>query len=642
MDRSSCAGLLHTLWLYLLFMCGAPAVAGDTICVYCSNGGVDIYPVPYFQRLQLTGGRVLIYVRNGQQFSYEMSEVDSVSTQVPVLPRLLSFGFETQCNTHLFSDVEARIEGDSVVGATIGAVGRWLTPTFALSDPQAIVHYNGRDLVSRSSRHSFSRTADYAVGIPAQRILYPSNPETPAMQYAFQNYVRHYAVRVRWLTDEAQQVPRVDINIENGRMPRDRTTYLRAFISIDGAGVFPSMQDTVRIRGRGNSSWTQTQKKPYRLRFATRHRLLGMPPGKNWVLLANFRTGSLLANAIGMKASQLMGAAAANHIVPVELYMNGEYRGSYMLTGKLGFSENGIDIEDDTMAALLELDSNYDGTYKFYSSSYDLPVNIMSPNFDEEQLSPLTFDLIRDEFNAFTDAVRKDEPLEQHLDIRAAASYMALNEFINNYELMHPKSTYVYNEHLGEQRPWIFGPTWDLDYTFGYDTNQTYFQVGTTDNYFYKHRVGAYLFWRRLRQYEAIDRATYRLWTEFLQDGGLQELQDFCDEYYSYARPSLEHNLTMWPDSTDYAASIACAKLWLQQRAEHIYSHLNTYPLDEEDPGEETDIETTVPTIEPLTVDVYSLQGYRVKTSASPTRWHEGLPSGIYLVNGRKILLRAS
>ena len=357
------------------------------------------------------------------------------------------------------------------------------------------------------------------------------------------------------------------------------------------------------------------------------------------MLLANFRTGSLLANAIGMKASQLFGAAAANHIVPVELYMNGEYRGSYMLTGKVGFSENGIDIEDETMAALLELDSNYDGTYKFRSSSYDLPVNIMSPNFDEEQLSPLTFDLIRDEFDAFTDAVRRDEPLEPHLDIHSVASYMALNEFINNYELMHPKSTYVYNERLGAEMPWIFGPTWDLDYTFGYDTNQTYFQTGTTDDYFYKHRVNAYLFWRRLRINPSIDRATYRIWTEFLQEGGLQELQDFCDEYYNYARPSLEHNLTMWPDSTDYAASIADAKLWLQRRAEHIYSHLTPYPLDEEEPGDETDIPSTDSRTDPQCVDVYNLQGCKVKAAAPLHRWHEGLRPGIYLVNGRKVLL---
>ena len=53
-----------------------------------------------------------------------------------------------------------------------------------------------------------------------------------------------------------------------------------------------------------------------------------------------------------MKAACLVGTAGANHIVPVELYMNGEYRGSYNFTEKVGFSNNSIDLDDETGAAL--------------------------------------------------------------------------------------------------------------------------------------------------------------------------------------------------------------------------------------------------------------------------------------------------
>ena len=56
----------------------------------------------------------------------------------------------------------------------------------------------------------------------------------------------------------------------------------------------------------------------------------------------------MMTNAIGMKVAQLAGVAGANHIVPVNLYINGEYRGSYNFTEKIGFHNNSIDLDDET------------------------------------------------------------------------------------------------------------------------------------------------------------------------------------------------------------------------------------------------------------------------------------------------------
>ena len=182
---------------------------------------------------------------------------------------------------------------------------------------------------------------------------------------------RKVAVDVEWLTDKATQVPRIDINIEGGKMPADRETYLRAHITIDGAGVFPSMQDSVNIRGRGNSSWAgETGKSPYRLKFDSSVKPFGLTKGKSWVLLANRQTGSMLSNAMAMKVAAMIETAGANRIIPVELYMNGNYRGSYNFTQQCGFSNNSIDLEDETNAARLELETYYDETNRFTTSAH--------------------------------------------------------------------------------------------------------------------------------------------------------------------------------------------------------------------------------------------------------------------------------
>ena len=94
--------------------------------------------------------------------------------------------------------------------------------------------------------------------------------------------------------------------------------------------------------GRGNTTWSSNPdtKNPYRLKFADKVRPLGLPKGRSWVLLANKRAGSMLTNAYGMKAASLLGTVAYNHIIPVDLYVNGTFKGSYNLTEKVGFSSN--------------------------------------------------------------------------------------------------------------------------------------------------------------------------------------------------------------------------------------------------------------------------------------------------------------
>ena len=106
--------------------------------------------------------------------------------------------------------------------------------------------------------------------------------------YLMMPFGREYRVHVDWLTDRAEQVPRIDIDIENGEMVQSKDYYLNATITIEGAGVFPSVEPTpVQIKGRGNSSWSSWawDKNPYRLKFEEKQKPFGLTKGKNWVLL---------------------------------------------------------------------------------------------------------------------------------------------------------------------------------------------------------------------------------------------------------------------------------------------------------------------------------------------------------------------
>jgi spore coat protein CotH len=150
--------------------------------------------------------------------------------------------------------------------------------------------------------------------------------------------------------------------------------YLTGKVSMAGYGNYDDLKSTaVNIKGRGNSTWYY-DKKPYRLKFDKKISICGLTKAKNYVLLANYIDPTLMRNAVALKIAQLLGISYTNHCIPVNLILNGKYRGSYMLTEKVGLNSASVDVKDEAKAILFELDTNYDEAYKFKSPIYNLPV----------------------------------------------------------------------------------------------------------------------------------------------------------------------------------------------------------------------------------------------------------------------------
>ncbi len=414
-------------------------------------------------------------------------------------------------------------------------------------------------------------------------------------QYAtvWEPYGREVTVHVDWLTDKATSVPAIYLNTVGNVPIADKVTYLRAYISIDGAGVFPDFADSVSVRGRGNTSWAGAYgKSPYRLKFDAKKKPFGLTAGKNWVLLANNQTGSMMTNAVAMKVAKLVQTAGANNIVPVELYLNGEYRGSYNFTQKVGLSNNSVDLADDTNATLLELDSYYDEPYRFRDDAFHLPVNIKEPdfekNYDEER-----YNLIVDHFNEFTTLLYGggDEYAEM-MDVEQFARFFFVNNYVLNCELGHPKSCYLYREDiLSHESPYVFGPVWDFDWAYGYDGSSVYCQNGATADVLdrFSFQAGGQFYRSLYTQSDEVKRASYVLWKNFMAKYQ-QEVIEYIDDYFAYANSSFLHNAERWSDGLDYEYNKENMKQWLQTRAEYVFANLEAYDIDEPQPIELGDV----------------------------------------------------
>ena len=434
------------------------------------------------------------------------------------------------------------------------------------------------------------------------------------------------------------EVPVIKINIEGNQIVKDKETYLKASFEIEGKGQYKDFKDSIQIKGRGNSSWSpvydwNNPKNPYKLKFAKKQAPFGLTKGKKWVLLANKIDGSLLTNAIGMEVARVVGTEAANDIIPVDLYINGEYRGNYNFTEQVDMSSNSVKLKDESKATLIELDTYYDEPYKFKDATYQLPANIKFPDFSEGgDETSINQNDIEGNFNKLTAAVANGDDLSNILDLNALGKYMLVNELIANFEILHPKSTYLYNaDVLDNTSKWKFGPVWDLDWAYGYENTYNY---GTmeSDYQFWTKQMEHTTFWNVLLSHKEVKLAYYQVWKNFMENG-LQEVLDYCDTYYTWTANSLSDNASKWWDNTDYAKQSSTIKSWLKARAKSIYDELKS---DEVVVASVKRLNAATPAV----VDVVDLNGRVVKHQVDRADWSNGLPAGVYVVGGKKVVVK--
>ena len=533
----------------------------------------------------------------------------NIVRECPVeLPAFALYRFNNKHNDQLFQGVTAP-EGElsrDTIRLSVAQIGKSLTATFRLTDAEATAWVGSVRQESEVTRQRMENPVTYTIGLDKWRQLQlQTDDETGGTIYSYVPFGRQVTVSVDFLTDHPTgryNVPRIDITTATGSVPMSKSDYISASITIDGGGVYPDMPDTdIRIKGRGNSSWSNSasSKNPYHLKFAEKQRPLGMKAGKHWILLSNKQAGSMLCNAYAQKASALAGCAAVCHIVPVELYINGQYRGSYNLTEKVGFHNNSVSLDDESCAAMLELDTYKDEPI-WRENAYSVSTKIHDPDFDEgDSLLLITQEDVIADWNETLQTLRYggSEDYAGHFDVDYLASFLFSSELCHNAELNHPKSVFLYSKNVLDdgfrltgidETPWIFGPVWDSDWSFGYEFGSATYFINSIDLGFYDGWLKARTkgLWYDLRfKSSRVDKAYYTLWHRFMTDGRMQELLDYVQDYYDYAAPSLKHNsknVTDERDGNNYATLASRAAVWFRQRADFVYGSLTPYEIDEE------------------------------------------------------------
>lgn len=146
----------------------------------------------------------------------------------------------------------------------------------------------------------------------------------------------------------SQDVPVVFIETDSGSLDAihsDKTYKENGRMNVYENGVLTVGVALDYIKGRGNQTWTG-EKRPYNIKCAESISLLGMDEAKKWCLLANVPDETLIRNTVALTLAQRMEIPYACDCRAADVYINGEYRGSYLITEKVDVSDSVVNITD--------------------------------------------------------------------------------------------------------------------------------------------------------------------------------------------------------------------------------------------------------------------------------------------------------
>ena len=288
---------------------------------------------------------------------------------------------------------------------------------------------------------------------------------------------KDYLIRLHYHTG----LPIVYLNTFNEEV-LSKEDYISGEISVYGGLDFIDLGDTsIQIRGRGNSTWWGggTQKKPYQIKFSEKQEVLGMPEDRRWVLLAEHYDRTMIRN----KLTYEMGSVSSFDYSPqgkyIELFMNDEPQGTYVLAQKVEESRNRVNIGDTGF--LVEMDQRHriDSDDIYFEPTIfrdrmrkfpwaDTIFNIKEPA-DIQYDSDAYFE-IENFVNEFEEVLfgnnfkDPENGYRSYIDIDSFIDWYLINEIGKSVDAYGYASVF-FNYIPGEKIK--MGPIWDFDLSYG-------------------------------------------------------------------------------------------------------------------------------------------------------------------------------
>ena len=369
---------------------------------------------------------------------------------------------------------------------------------------------------------------------------------------------------------------------------------------------FNDYNGRITIEKRGNSSQEQ-EKPPYRFETIDDNgennnvKLLGLPEENDWILYAPWSDKSLMRNVLIYSLSNDMGRYAPRSEF-VELYLNNEYRGVYVLMEKIKRDKNRVAIssldpnsnfgDNLTGGYILKFDwaETGDNNGGFFSLIDGMRYNYHYPKPDE--ISSEQESYIQSFINSYENIMNSnkynsEQGYSKFIDIGSFVDFIILQEISRNVDA-YGLSTYIYKDKESINNMLTAGPIWDFNHGFG---NCDYYKAWETDG------------WNISYTYEDMDQRAF-WWFKLWNDDNFKEMvkdrykvlrksilsttniNTKVDQYVSELGNSVNKNFTKWPILGEYIwpnkevfdtyqEEIIYLKSWINNRLTWMDSELN-------------------------------------------------------------------
>ena len=342
-------------------------------------------------------------------------------------------------------------------------------------------------------------------------------------------------------------LPVMYIETQNHRPITSKTVYVPgSYYIVDSQN--PAMnvgsQDSplpLEVRGRGHSSW-KGAKKPYKIKLGEKAGLLGMGSNKHWALLKFYEP-----TVVGMNLGEMFGMDWTPSTRPLEVVLNGDYLGLYLLTETNRIAKNRLNIyeqpnwnvDENTIPYgwLVEVDNYVEPNQIMFKENSKWNINITYHSPDSLSAPQKTW--LLNEFKAINEAIYSDDKTgstwENLIDVDAMARYFIIQEVLDNSDGFH--GSFYLHKDMEDDARWVAGPLWDLacnqrektDYTFRMKTS-----YGFTPHWI-----------EELIKDEDFCLAVRLAWSEFYPHR-VQQWMDYIDDHLLPCREAFEQEKIRW------------------------------------------------------------------------------------------------
>lgn len=347
-------------------------------------------------------------------------------------------------------------------------------------------------------------------------------------------------------------LPLVIINTENGFLPpdKDKETQVKSNIVIIKDGKIDTKRSGT-IKYRGNST-LDPKKKSLRIKFDIKAKVLHMPStAKKWVLFANMYDKTLLRNRIGYQISTIFGLKYTPSCNYVDVILNGDFKGNYLLCDQIEIDKNRVDITkmdssdtnepEITGGYIIEGDAFAEKEPSYFKTNQGILFCIKYP--DSKDINTQQSEYIKNKFNQVEAEIYQNNL--NNIDFESFARYFLIQDFAGNIDGVW--SSFYLTKERGDDKIY-FGPVWDLDLAFDndiflYPTNE---KTNFAFKYIYSNGSTQTLVMKLLSN-ELLLQKVKDVWNEMTNNGfNIKAMTKFIDQQVQLIYQSQKLNFIRW------------------------------------------------------------------------------------------------